>query len=115
MSLSARKPRGSMHFWLLVLLIPGTIALLLIDSWNDYRAVSNVTQEVYDSALLEPAKVLETSVEFNSDGSLRIDPPFYAQVMNRAREIASISVSRKSIRPRAAFLARPAPISRAAH
>jgi two-component system sensor histidine kinase TctE len=85
MSLSARKPRGSMHFWLLVLLIPGTIALLLIDSWNDYRAVSNVTQEVYDSALLEPAKVLETSVEFNSDGSLRIDPPFYAQVMLESR------------------------------
>jgi len=85
MSLSARKPRGSMHFWLLVLLIPGTIALLLIDSWNDYRAVSNVTQEVYDSALLEPAKVLETSVEFNPDGSLRIDPPFYAQVMLESR------------------------------
>ncbi|TEA78173.1 sensor histidine kinase [Allopusillimonas ginsengisoli] len=80
-----RKPRGSMHFWLLVLLIPGTIALLLIDSWNDYKAVSKVTQQVYDSALLEPAKVLETSVEFNSDGSLRIDPPFYAQVMLESR------------------------------
>src|SRR5690606_17419901 len=81
----SRKPRGSMHFWLLVLLIPGTIALLLIDSWNDYKAVSKVTQQVYDSALLEPAKVLETSVEFNSDGSLRIDPPFYAQVMLESR------------------------------
>ncbi len=80
-----RKPRGSMHFWLLVLLIPGTIALLLIDSWNDYKAVSKVTQQVYDSALLEPAKVLETSVEFNVDGSLRIDPPFYAQVMLESR------------------------------
>lgn len=79
------KHRGSMHFWLLVLLIPGTIALLLIDSWNDYRAVSQVTQEVYDTALLEPAKVLETSVEFNTDGSLRIDPPFYAQVMLESR------------------------------
>src|SRR5690606_10439658 len=31
------------------------------------------------------AKVLETSVEFNPDGSLRIDPPFYAQVMLESR------------------------------
>src|SRR3546814_7602694 len=70
---------------LLVLLIPGIISLLLIDSWNDYDALKVVTEEVYDSALLEPAKVLETSVEFNHDGSLRIDPPFYAQVMLESR------------------------------
>lgn len=81
MAWHTRQPRGSMHFWLLVLLIPGTITLLLIDSWSDYQVVSKLTQEVYDTALLEPAKVLETSIEFNPDGSLRINPPFYAQVM----------------------------------
>ncbi|MFT0545842.1 sensor histidine kinase [Allopusillimonas ginsengisoli] len=70
-----------MHFWLLVLLIPGTIVLLLIDSWSDYQVISRLTREVYDTALLEPAKVLETSIEFNEDGTLRIDPPFYAQAM----------------------------------
>src|SRR3546814_7056184 len=80
-----QKPRGSIRSWLLVLLIPGIISLLLIDSWNDYDALKVVTEEVYDSALLEPAKVLETSVEFNHDGSLRIDPPFYAQVMLESR------------------------------
>ncbi|MGB3290041.1 MAG: sensor histidine kinase [Burkholderiaceae bacterium] len=80
-----QKPRGSIRFWLLVLLIPGIITLLLIDSWNDYGALKSVTEEVYDSALLEPAKVLETSVEFNKDGTLRIDPPFYAQVMLESR------------------------------
>ncbi|WP_160982153.1 sensor histidine kinase [Paracandidimonas lactea] len=74
-----------MHFWLLVLLIPGTITLLLIDSWNDYKAASRVTQEVFDVALLEPARLLETSVGFNDDGTLRIDPPFYAQVMFESR------------------------------
>lgn len=80
-----RRAPGSIRFWLLVLLIPGTVGLLLLDSWNDYHALKMVTSEVYDSALLEPAKVLETSVEFNPDGTLRIDPPFYAQVMLESR------------------------------
>jgi len=77
----AGKPVASMRFWLLALLIPGIVTLLGLDSWNDYRSLYAVTQEAYDNALLEPAKVLEGSVEFNEDGSLRIDPPFYAQVM----------------------------------
>lgn len=78
-------PSRSIRFWLLSLLIPGTIALLLFDSVNDYRAMNTVTQQVFDTALLEPAKVLETSVEFNTDGTLRLDPPFYAQVMLESR------------------------------
>lgn len=82
---SKQNPRGSIRFWLLALLIPGTIALMVYDSRNDYLAQLAVTQEVYDSALLEPAKVLETSIAFNDDGTLRIDPPFYAQVMLESR------------------------------
>jgi two-component system sensor histidine kinase TctE len=85
MTESTDNSRGSIRFWLLVLLLPGVIALLLFDSRNDYQALARVTEKVYDSALLEPAKVLETSVEFNHDGSLRIDPPFYAQVMLESR------------------------------
>ncbi|WP_233214421.1 sensor histidine kinase [Pollutimonas nitritireducens] len=77
--------RGGIRFWLLVLLIPGVVTLLLVDSRSDYQALNIVTQDVYDSALLEPAKILENSVEFNADGSLRIDPPFYAQVMLESR------------------------------
>ncbi|WP_233208214.1 sensor histidine kinase [Pollutimonas subterranea] len=77
--------RGGIRFWLLVLLIPGVVTLLLVDSRSDYQALNIVTQEVYDSALLEPAKILENSVEFNTDGTLRIDPPFYAQVMLESR------------------------------
>ncbi|HEY9280121.1 MAG TPA: sensor histidine kinase [Eoetvoesiella sp.] len=79
------KNVGSIRFWLLVLLIPGVIGLLVVDSWNDYQTLKKVTEEAYDSALIEPAKILETSVEFNSDGTLRIDPPFYAQVMLESR------------------------------
>src|SRR5687768_13840797 len=85
MALLTLKSRGSIRFWLLVLLIPGVVTLLMIDSRHDYLALSMVTEGVYDSALLEPAKVLETSVVFNVDGSLRIDPPFYAQVMLESR------------------------------
>src|SRR5690554_105589 len=85
MSRTQQNPRGSIRHWLLALLIPGTIALLVYDSRNDYLALTAVTQEAYDSALLEPAKVLETSVAFNEDGTLRIDPPFYAQVMLESR------------------------------
>ncbi|MGP1614810.1 MAG: sensor histidine kinase, partial [Pollutimonas bauzanensis] len=85
MALATQKSRGGIRFWLLVLLIPGVVTLLLFDSRSDYQALNFVTQEVYDSALLEPAKVLENSVEFNADGTLRIDPPFYAQVMLESR------------------------------
>ncbi len=85
MDLSPQKSRGGIRFWLLALLIPGVVTLLLVDSRNDYQALNIVTQEVYDSALLEPAKILENSVEFNADGTLRIDPPFYAQVMLESR------------------------------
>lgn len=87
--MSSRSSMGDwnlgLRFWLLALLMPGVVALLLYDSWEDYWATRAITENVYDSALLEPAKILETSVEFNQDGSLRIDPPFYAQVMLESR------------------------------
>lgn len=79
------RRRGSVRFWLLLLLIPGTVALMLIDGWNDYQALRRIAMQAYDEALLEPAKVLETSLEFHPDGSLRLDPPFYAQVMLESR------------------------------
>lgn len=66
---------------LIGLLLPGMVALLLIDSLNDYRTLSEIANEAYDSALVEPAWVLENSLEFESDGSLRAPMPLYAQVM----------------------------------
>ena len=70
-----------MRFWLLVLLIPGVVFLLVIDGRNDYRALDLLIQDVYDDALLEPAKVLENSVHFDENGKLFVEPPFYIQVM----------------------------------
>ena len=43
---------------LISLLLPGVILLLVIDSLNDYRTLASITNEAYDSALLEPARVL---------------------------------------------------------
>jgi len=66
---------------LITLLLPGVIMLLVIDSWNDYRTLSSITNEAYDSALLEPARVLESSIEFTDDGQLVVTTPVYAQVI----------------------------------
>lgn len=75
------RPRRSMRFWLLVLLIPGVVFLLVVDGRNDYRALDLLIQDVYDDALLEPAKILENSVDFDEQGKLVVEPPFYVQVM----------------------------------
>jgi len=70
---------------LIMLLLPGVVALLVIDSVNDYRTLATITNEAYDSALLEPARVLESSVEFAPDGRLQVATPLYAQVMLESR------------------------------
>lgn len=79
--MATARPRRSMRFWLLVLLIPGVVFLLVVDGRNDYRALDLLIQDVYDDALLEPAKVLENSVDFDHSGKLVVEPPFYVQVM----------------------------------
>lgn len=79
------RPRRSMRFWLLVLLIPGVVFLLVVDGRNDYRALDLLIQDVYDDALLEPVKVLENSIDFDKDGELTVEPPFYVQVMLESR------------------------------
>src|SRR5690606_34842585 len=66
---------------LITLLLPGVILLLVIDSWNDYRTLATITNEAYDSALLEPARVLESSIEFTGEGGLMVAAPVYAQVI----------------------------------
>lgn len=70
---------------LISLLLPGVILLLVIDSLNDYRTLASITNEAYDSALLEPARVLESSLEFTPDGNLQVATPLYAQVMLESR------------------------------
>ncbi len=61
------------------------VVLLVIDSLNDYRTLSEITNEAYDSALVEPARVLESSLEFSPEGTLQVATPLYAQVMLESR------------------------------
>lgn len=80
-----RMPLVGIRALLISLLLPGVVMLLVIDSWNDYRTLSTITNEAYDSALLEPARVLESSLEFLPDGELQVATPLYAQVMLESR------------------------------
>ena len=76
-----RSPLVGIRTLLITLLLPGVILLLVIDSWNDYRTLAAITNEAYDSALLEPARVLESSIEFTPEGTLSVATPVYAQVI----------------------------------
>jgi len=78
-------PRVGIRALLIILLLPGVVALLVIDSLNDYRTLAEITNEAYDSALVEPARVLESSLEFTPDGNLQVATPLYAQVMLESR------------------------------
>jgi two-component system, OmpR family, sensor histidine kinase TctE len=66
---------------LLVLLLPGVLALLAFDSWNDYRALKDIVQDAYDQALLEPVTALNNSMTLAGDGTLRIEARFDVQAM----------------------------------
>ena len=63
------------------MLLPGVIALLAYDSWNDYRALKNILEDAYDQALLEPLTALDQSVSLAADGSIRMNAPFDVQAM----------------------------------
>lgn len=58
---------------LLTLLIPGILALLAFDSWNDLQALQGQAQESYDRAMLDTAHALQRSVTADPDGALRLD------------------------------------------
>jgi two-component system sensor histidine kinase TctE len=76
-----RLPLIGIRTLLITLVLPGVSLLLIIDSWNDYQTLASITSEAYDSALLEPARVLESSIEFTPDGQLHVTTPVYAQVI----------------------------------
>ena len=79
------RHRFGIRALLIALLLPGVVALLVIDSVNDYHMLSEITEDAYDAALLEPARVLESSIEFDESDTLRIITPLYAQVMLESR------------------------------
>lgn len=66
---------------LLALLLPGIVALLALDSWNDYRALTDALVVAYDQSLLEPVQALANGIVVASDGSVRVQEPFSIQSM----------------------------------
>lgn len=66
---------------LLVLLVPTVLALLLFDSWSDYRTLHETTDAAYDRALLGPALALSNSAVATPQGDVRLDVPQLALAM----------------------------------
>jgi two-component system sensor histidine kinase TctE len=64
---------------LLTLLLPAVLGLLVLDSWNDYRALRNLVQDAYDQSMLESASALRSSVSLAADGRFRLNAPFISQ------------------------------------
>ena len=66
---------------LLALLLPGIVALLALDSWNDYHALSETVTNAYDQSLLEPVKALGNSIVVQPDGKVQVHGAFSVEAM----------------------------------
>jgi len=75
------RRRLGIRLLLLALLLPGIIALLALDTWNDYRAISRVVVEAYDRVLVEPVQALNDSVSLDASGQLHVEAAFSVQAM----------------------------------
>jgi two-component system sensor histidine kinase TctE len=69
---------------LLTLLLPAILGLLILDSWNDYRALRNLVQDAYDQSMLESVTALRSSVSLAADGTFRLNAPFASQAAGDA-------------------------------
>jgi len=69
---------------LLALLLPGVLALLAVDAWNDYRALARVVVDAHDQILIEPAQALDDSVSFDPDGDVSVKESFSVASMFEA-------------------------------
>lgn len=68
-----RGARFGIRARLLTLLIPGILALLAFDSWNDLNALQAQAQAGYDRAMLDTAHALQRSITTGPDGTLGLD------------------------------------------
>ncbi|MBS0453541.1 MAG: sensor histidine kinase [Proteobacteria bacterium] len=73
-SSAGRGTRFGIRARLLTLLIPGILALLAFDSWNDLKALHTQVQDGYDRAMLYTVRALQRSVGTGPDGAPRLDP-----------------------------------------
>ncbi len=66
---------------LLAILLPGIVALLAIETWNDYRAISRVVLDAYDQTLIEPVQALDDSISIGNDGRPVVESEFSVRSM----------------------------------
>lgn len=78
---AAEPQRFGIRARLLALLLPGLVALLALDSWNDYEALTDSLVVAYDQSLLEPVQALANGIVVAGDGSVRVQEPFSIQAM----------------------------------
>ena len=57
------------------------VALMALDSWSDYQALTESLVVAYDQSLLEPVQALANGVVIASDGSVSVQEPFSVQAM----------------------------------
>ena len=81
------KGRIGIRFLLIALLLPIVVALLVLDSLNDYDTLTRTADAAYDRALLEAARLLEGSLQLDPDGRLRLDPPYVRHLVRSEAEL----------------------------
>lgn len=57
------------------------VALLALDSWSNYQALTESLVDAYDQSLLEPVQALANGIVVASDGSVRVQEAFSVQAM----------------------------------
>jgi two-component system sensor histidine kinase TctE len=77
----AEPQRFGIRARLLALLVPGIVALMALDSWSDYQALTESLVVAYDQSLLEPVQALANGIVVASDGSVKVQEPFSVQAM----------------------------------
>ncbi|CAN5785915.1 sensor histidine kinase [soil metagenome] len=78
---STEPRRFGIRARLLALLLPGIVALLALDSWSDYHALSETVANAYDQSLLEPVKALGNSIVVRPDGKVQVHEAFSVEAM----------------------------------
>jgi two-component system sensor histidine kinase TctE len=76
-----QQQRFGIRARLLALLVPGIVALMALDSWSDYQALTESLVVAYDQSLLEPVQALANGIVVASDGSVKVQEPFSVQAM----------------------------------
>jgi two-component system sensor histidine kinase TctE len=69
----AEPSRFGIRARLLTLLLPGILGLLVLDSWNDYRALRDLVQDSYDRVMLDSAQTLRSSLSPGPDGRFELN------------------------------------------